>query len=288
VHENQTIPTSKFLKKVTFLHHDGNWIPANEIPILPSDRGLLHGLGLFETMLVVDGRIIALDQHLARMKNSCQQLGWQLSIPDIKSPIAKLGEGRYKVRLSNTAGTGALNELTQGADRLWLLTANRVSKLTEPCSVNISPFTRNERSAIAGLKCSSYAENLVALDHARRLGFQETLFFNNSGHLCEAATANIFLVHKANLLTPSLQSGCLPGITRALVMEMAAHSGIPCRECEIFPDDLDAADSVFLTSSIHGVTPVMRVGNRILSPSQLTERLRDAWNAYITLHSPLD
>jgi branched-chain amino acid aminotransferase len=273
---------------VTFLHHDGNWIPANEIPILPTDRGLLHGLGLFETMLVVDGLIIALDQHLARMKNSCQQLGWQLSIPDIKSPIARLGEGRYKVRLSNTAGTGALNELTQGADHLWLLTANRVSELTEPCSVNISPFTRNERSAIAGLKCSSYAENLVALDHARRLGFQETLFFNNSGQLCEAATANVFLVHKANLLTPNLQSGCLPGITRALVMGMAAHSGIPCHECEISPDDLDAADSVFLTSSIHGVTPVMRVGNRILSTSQLTERLRDAWNTYISLNSPLD
>ena len=96
------------------------------------------------------------------------------------------------------------------------------------------------------------------------LAFEETLFANTAGHLCEAATSNVFLVKNGALHTPSLGSGCLPGITRAVVIELAATLGIPCEERDFPVDELHAADELFLTSSIRGVMAVSRFEDRVL------------------------
>jgi branched-subunit amino acid aminotransferase/4-amino-4-deoxychorismate lyase len=136
---------------------------------------------------------------------------------------------------------------------------------------------RNERSALAGLKCASYAENLVALEHAARLGFEETVFLNTAGHLCEAATSNLFLVKDGGIFTPSLDTGCLPGITRAVAIEIAARLGIQSTEGFLTEADLDNADEIFLTSSIRGVMGVSRFGERRLPPGPITGMLRAAW-----------
>ena len=145
-------------------------------------------------------------------------------------------------------------------------------------SANLAPWLRNERSPLAGLKCASYAENLAALDHASRLGFEETLFLNTRGHLCEAATANLFLVRNARLLTPSLASGCLPGITRGVVVELAAQHGIPCEQGDLSEEDLHTAEELFLTSSIRGLMGVSLFEKRTLPPGPVTHFLREAWN----------
>lgn len=263
---------------MTLIWSNGLWLDSGDFSITPTDRGLMHGLGLFETMLAVDGRTRFLDRHLSRLERGCQQLGWVSAIPDVSGPIASLGQGRFKVRLTVTAGSGALDHLAQGTDHFWMVTANPITERAERITLNISPFTRNERSAIVGLKCTSYAENLVALDHARRLGFQETLFFNSAGHLCEAATSNVFLVRDRTLFTPALSCGCLPGITRALVIELAAKKGIVCHESTLTAADLHAADEIFLTSSIRGVTGVSVLENRAMPSSAVTDSLSHVWN----------
>ncbi len=263
---------------MTLFWSDGLWLDSADFSITPTDRGLLHGLGLFETMLAIDGRAMFLDRHLSRLERGCQQLGWNSAIPDVSGPIASLGQGSFKVRLTVTAGSGALDDIAQGADHLWMLTANPITERAERITLNLSPFTRNERSAIVGLKCTSYAENLVALDHARRLGFQETLFFNSAGHLCEAATSNVFLVREGALFTPALDCGCLPGITRALVIELAAKHGIACHEGTLTAADLHAACEIFLTSSIRGVTGVSTLENRAMPSGAVTDNLSRAWN----------
>jgi branched-subunit amino acid aminotransferase/4-amino-4-deoxychorismate lyase len=131
------------------------------------------------------------------------------------------------------------------------------------------------------LKCASYAGNLVALQQAARLGFEETLFLNTAGQLCEAATANVFLVKNGGLFTPSLASGCLPGITRGVVMELAEQQGIPCAEGAFFLADLQAADELFLTSSMRGVMGVARFEERFLPTGPVTRLLGEAWQAAI-------
>jgi branched-subunit amino acid aminotransferase/4-amino-4-deoxychorismate lyase len=262
---------------------NSQWIDPHDFTITPTDRGLMHGLGLFETILAVDGRPVFAGHHLERFAQGCERLGWRVETTDLAAVMIELlhhnhlGSGRGRIRLAATAGSGVIGDLTQGGDGLLWMTATAAAEPPATTSVNVSPFTRNEHSPLAGLKCASYAENHTALDHARRLGFEETLFFNNAGHLCEAATSNVFLVKDGTLRTPALDCGCLPGVIRAVVIGLAARNGIPCGESPLTQTDLHAADGIFLTSSIRGVMGVSRLEDRELPPCGITAALRRAW-----------
>ncbi len=246
------------------------------------------GLGLFETILALDGEPVFCERHLARLRGSCARLGWHLELPDLREIIRELLQrndltlGPSKIRLAVTGGSGPLHDLALGADHgVWMTAspAAAVSPASMTTTANLSPWVRNERSPLAGMKCASYAENVVALHHAARLGFAETVFLNTAGHLCEAATANLFLVKNGGLFTPSLESGCLPGITRAVVIELALPLAIPCVQRQLSLQDLHAADELFLTSSIRGLMGVSRFETRTFPCGPVTQALREAWNA---------
>lgn len=249
------------------------------------DRGAILGLGLFETLLALDGVPVFLDRHLARLRLGCERLDWNLQMPDFHEIAAELlvrnnlTSGRVRIRLAVSGGSGSISDLAPGKDRVVTMIALPVDAAPTSLTVNLCPWLRNENSPLAGLKCASYAENLVALDHARRLGFDETLFLNTAGQLCEAATANLFIVKKGALLTPSLASGCLPGVTRGVVIELAGSHGIPCEELELTPVELHTADELFLTSSIRGLTGVSRYEDKDLVLGPITQTLRTAWDA---------
>ena len=263
---------------------NGEWTDADDFRIAAGDRGLLHGLALFETLLAIDGRPVFSDRHFCRLQHGCQRLDWPLETSGFYPAMADLLEknslqtGRARIRLTLTAGSGKLDDLAPGADRLLWMTTSALGEIPEAMAVCIAPFPRNEHSPLAGLKCASYAENLIALDHARRAGFGETLFFNTAGHLCEAATANVFLVRDGTLLTPSLGSGCLPGITRSVVIEIAAKLGMPCRETRLTRDDLLQAEEIFLTSSTRGPVAVNRVGDQPFKVGEIATTIRRAWS----------
>jgi branched-subunit amino acid aminotransferase/4-amino-4-deoxychorismate lyase len=269
---------------MTQLWCNDQWLDFEDFPISPTDRGAILGLGLFETLLALDGVPVFAARHLARLKRGCEQLGWQLTLPDFQETARELltrnhlASGRARVRLAISGGTGSINDLTSGSDAVVSMVALRVGEIPGSLTLNFSPWPRNERSPLAGLKCASYAENVIALDRARRLGFDETVFFNSSGQLCEAATANIFLVKDGSILTPSLESGCLPGITREVVIELAEKRGIPCQERVLTATDLQAADELFVTASIRGLMGVSRLEERIFPVGAITSILRESWN----------
>jgi branched-subunit amino acid aminotransferase/4-amino-4-deoxychorismate lyase len=272
---------------MTLIWCNGQWLEPTDFRIAPADRGLLHGLGLFETILAVDGHPVFARRHLERLALGSERLGWSFEFPDAVETMVELAarngftHGRCRIRLTLTAGTGMMGDLAPGGDRLLLMTATRVAEPPATITANLSPFVRNERSAIAGFKSQSYAENPIALDQARRLGFEETVFLNTSGNLCEAATSNLFLVKNGTLLTPSPASGCLPGITRGVVIELAARLGIPVQETDLPARLIHEADEIFLTSSIRGVMGVSRFEQRHLPAGPLTGRLRLAWNGEV-------
>lgn len=272
---------------MTYLWCNGQWLDSLDFPSSPMDRGTLLGLGLFETLLALDGVPIFADRHLARLQQACARLGWALPIEDFVGTAVELlarndlTAGRARIRLAVTAGSGPINDLTSGGDRLVWMKALPVGAPSAGLTACLSPWPRNERSPLAGMKCASYADNLVALDHARRQGFDETVFPNTAGHLCEAATANLFLVSQGVLLTPPLASGCLPGITREVVMELAKGLGIPCEERDLPPGELRLAEEVFLTSSIRGLTRLSRFEDHHYAEGRTTQvlgrALRDAF-----------
>jgi branched-subunit amino acid aminotransferase/4-amino-4-deoxychorismate lyase len=267
----------------------GRMMGISEFSVSPFDRGFGLGLGLFETILAVDGVPLWLDRHLERLARAGERLGWQFPQVDMQGIARRvlaenaLLSGRARLRLAVTAGAGTMDDLKLGDDWQGWVTAVAAAAVPESVQVVVAPWKRNEHSPLVGLKCASYAENLVALDHARRLGFQETLFFNTAGELCEAAMANIFLVKEGALFTPTLSSGCLPGVARGLILEMAGQSGIPIFEGVLRQRDLDAADEIFLSSALRGPVGVSCLGGKLLPKGPITSLLRGLWQKKITM-----
>ena len=267
---------------------NGQWLPAAQYPGTAQDRGACFGLGLFETLLAINGVPLFASRHLARLRQSCEKLGWTLDFPDFSAVVAELvarnnfATDRVRLRLSVTGGSGSLDDLAAGVDRLVWLSAFPAAEVPKSLTLCLSPWPRNERSPLAGLKSACYAENLIALDHARQRGFQETIVLNTAGDLCEAATANLFLVKNGVILTPSLDSGCLPGIGREVVCEIALAHGISCEQRRLTLADLDAADEIFLTSSTRGPMPVARFEDRELTRGPLIATLQRLWQTEIS------
>lgn len=266
---------------------NGEWLPSDRYPGAAQDRGAFLGLGLFETMGAVDGKLLFADRHLARLRESGARLGWSIDFPELPEIAGELlrrnslDSGRARLRLVITSGSGPHNDLTPGEDRLIWLAAFPGGEIPASVSACLSPWPRNERSPLAGMKTACYAENLIALDHARSEGFEETIFLNTAGQLCESATANLFLVKKGVLLTPSLASGCLPGIGREVILEIARNLGIPAEENALDLSDLRTADEIFLSSATRGPFAVGRFETRELGTGDITASLRRGFEEMI-------
>lgn len=245
------------------------------------DRGLTHGLGVFETLLAADGRLVRADLHWERLKSGCARLG--IPAPDEKAVVAELEPvvaeltaPRVRVRVMQTAGPGGLRDLS-GISPRTVLSVEALGSFSPEITVATSPWPRNEGSPLAGVKCSSYAENLIALDHARRAGVDELIFSNTRGMLCEAATANVFVVVAGRLRTPPIASGCLPGTTRQRVIEWARSLGIEVEERPITMNEARQADGLFLTSSTRGVVRVTEWDERVFPDRRMADLLAEAF-----------
>ncbi|MFC7217808.1 aminotransferase class IV [Streptomyces polyrhachis] len=238
------------------------------------DHGLTVGDGVFETCKAVDGRPFALSRHLRRLADSARGLG--LPEPDedevrhacaqvlAANPVA-LG----RLRITCTGGLSPLgSDRGESGPTLVVALAATAPRPDTTAAVTVA-WTRNERSAVAGLKTTSYAENVVALAHAHRAGASEALFANTRGRLCEGTGSNVFVVLDGELHTPPLASGCLAGITRRLVVEWTG-----AQETDLPLEALAEADEVFLTSSLRDVQAVSLLDGRGLpgAPGPVTAK----------------
>lgn len=239
---------------------DGKFIDETEFRISPSDRGLCHGLSLFETILAVDGQPRLISEHLRRLKSGLVRLnvhGVEIDESGLQQVMAgllkrnQLDNGMAKIRFAVSMGKGPMNLTDSGEAWEWM-TVSHVEPTEESLRLTLAPWRKDNESMLRGLKVGNYAEHLIALDMARHEGFDEMLFFNTSDELCETAMANVFLIRGNELYTPSLDSGCLPGVTRELIIQIAAAEKIPCRVKTLGKKDLIKADGIFLSSSIKG------------------------------------
>lgn len=242
-------------------------------------------MSVFETLLAVDGEPRLLTEHLERLRSGLERLAVssvELSEEGLRRAMVGLLEkngltlGRARLRLAVSLGAGPLNFIDNGAAWAWM-TASPLEDLPESVRVTTAPWRRDRESVLRGLKVGNYAEHLIAMDMARREGFGEMLFFNNDDELCEAAMANVFLIRSGSLLTPGLDSGCLAGVTRALVIRVAAAHGIPCREKPLSRSDVAKAEGMFLTSSIRGPVRVSAYGGRRFEEHPLFDAIRAIW-----------
>lgn len=246
------------------------------------DHGMTVGDGVFEVIKVVDGRMFAIDRHLERMTRSARGLG--LPDPDlhaVRAGMAAVLAGEPltlgRVRITWTGGLSPLgSDRGEGPPTLVVIAAP-MDPWPETAAVCTVPWPRNERGALAGLKTTSYGENVRALAHARGRGCSEAVFANLRGHLCEGTGTNVFYVVDGELRTPSLGSGCLAGITRDLILQWYGATEVD----EPVEALAEQATEIFLSSTTRDVQGVDRWSDRDLeAPGPITTEVRKVWREH--------
>jgi len=265
------------------------WVDGQIVdPDVPSVRALDHGVtvgdGAFETCKIVRGEAFALTRHLRRLGRTLAGLGLPAvdegRVRDGVAAVLAAGEpidfGR--VRITVTGGAGPLSSDRNDSPPTIIVATTPSLPHAPSAAVVTVPWVRNERAATVGLKTTSYAENVIAITHARSLGAEEALLANTRGELCEGTASNVFVVTDGVLRTPPLDSGCLAGITRELAIEWCRAAGIEVVE-EVLPFDvLRIADEVVISNSSRDVQGVHLVDDRALvAPGPVTTRVVDVW-----------
>jgi branched-chain amino acid aminotransferase len=259
---------------------NGQLLADDEARISVFDHGLVVGDGVFETIKVAAGRPFAITRHLARLRRSALGLG--LPEPDldhIRAGALAVIEGSPQVPLARMriTVTGGISPL--GSERGDSAVTAIVALAAQPApaeSVDVVavPWPRNEHGALAGLKTTSYGENVRALAYAAEHGGSEAIFANTVGNLCEGTGTNVFLVVEGRLITPPLSAGCLAGVTRALVLEWigAAEEDLPVGA-------LTNADEAFLTGTTRDVQPIRNVNGSKLAavPGPITRKAAEVF-----------
>src|SRR4051794_10476591 len=192
--------------------------------ITVSDHGMTVGDGVFEAVKVVEGRPFALTRHLDRLAGSAAGLGLPAFATDdvrtgIEAVLAREHLPLGRLRITYTGGVAPLGSGRGDNPQTLVVVADVLRRAAQHVSVVTVPWPRNERGALAGLKTTSYAENVVALAYAAERGASEAVFANLAGQLCEGTGSNVFYVVDGDLRTPTLAGGCLAGISRALLLE---------------------------------------------------------------------
>ncbi|MGQ0433550.1 MAG: aminotransferase class IV [Microthrixaceae bacterium] len=244
---------------------NGALVDAGEATVSVFDHGLTVGDGVFETLKAIDGEPFAARRHLARLRRSAAGLG--LTVPPSDDELrAAMGEvlgasglSLARVRVTVTGGAAPLGSERGPGGPTVVVAVGPLAPAAPSTAVCVVPWPRNESGATAGIKTTSYAENVVALAFAKERGCTEAVFATTTGLLCEGTGSNVFVGIGGRLVTPPLSSGCLAGVTRELVLEAT-----DCIEEDIPMAAFLTADEIFLTSTGRDVQPVHRVDDRDL------------------------
>jgi branched-chain amino acid aminotransferase/4-amino-4-deoxychorismate lyase len=252
--------------------------------ISSDDRGFLLGDGLFETLRVEQGAPVDLGAHLDRLTRGCAVIG--LPAPEasrIEAAItsaaaaAGLAESRAAVRVTWSAGSGGrgLERPATPTPRL-LVTASPMAPPAGPASLITVSVRRNEGSPLSRLKSLAYLDNVLARREARAAGADEALMLNNAGDVACAAAANLFWIKGGVLFTPALECGVLDGTVRAAVLRRAPSVGLTARQVQAGLAALADVEGLFLTNSLVGLRPVMRLEGREIPISPILADLARA------------
>lgn len=267
---------------------NGDLFPDSEARISIFDHGLVVGDGVFETVKVQRGVPFALTRHLNRLAASAAGLG--LPEPDLEQirtgAMAVVGAASAlplaRLRITFTGGISPLGSERGGSGGTAIVALAVQGPAAQAADVAVVPWPRNEHGALAGLKTTSYGENVRALAYAADRGGGEAIFANTAGLLCEGTGSNVFLASGGRLVTPPLSAGCLAGITRALVLEWFGGT-----EEDVPIAALAEADEAFLTGTTRDVQAIRRVNGSDLAtvPGPVTRKAAEVF-ATMSAESP--
>lgn len=281
-----------------FVFHNGKLFPIEDVRLSPGQGGLLCGWGLFTTIRIVEGVPFAFERHWQRLQRDSRKTHCPLPFDEdaVRADLRrvldanKVHEGCARIyAIYNQTGFWRSAEHFPQAD--LLICSSDLPAHRELVRLGLREHARHAASPLAGVKVISWLNNVWNLYEAQQAGFDEVVLLNERGEVAECTAANIFCARGGVVLTPPLSSGCLAGITRSVMLEIATGAGVPIEERTLFVDDLDAADEVFITSTNRNLVGVSEIRGRAAGrgPRVLMEKLYNAFDkytrAYLQTHS---
>ena len=270
--------------------HNGRIVPLAEATLSPGQSGLLAGWGVFTTLRIYRGQPFEFHRHWLRMARDAARLGVDLIYreSDVREQIMELARANERPEgmgrawfVRNSGGLWADNRDRPATD--LLVFTRELVRWPDAHRLMLQQNALCSGSVLAGAKILSWAQNTLLLERAHTQGFDDALLVNEKGELAECTSANIFLVRAGKVLTPPLSSGCLPGVTREVLFEVASQAGVEIQEQSLGPDDLSSADEVFVSSTTREVAPVGFVSPHwsYAVPGKIASELEAAFKRYV-------
>ena len=277
------------------IYIDGKYCDESAAKISVFDHGLLYGDGIFEGIRAYNGRVFKLEEHIERLFCSAKSI--LLTIPMTRSEMRKavvetcrrnkLRDGYIRLVVTRGVGTLGLNpnrcknsSVIIIAGKIQLYPPELYQKGMEIVTV---PTMRNPHSALSpAIKSLNYLNNVLAKIEANNAGCEEAIMLNTDGFIAECTGDNVFIVKQGRLVTPPLSAGALYGITRLVVLEIAADSGLEVRELNLTRHDLFNADECFLTGTGAELVPIVKIDGRVIGngkPGAVTQKLVTQYRA---------
>lgn len=255
----------------------------------PGQAGFMNGWGVFSTLRVSDGVLFAFERHYDRMKHDAELLRvpFHISAAELHSLLLSLVEANQAfnatLRVAAVRNRGGLFE-SPGISRDYDLVAFTagLTQWGEGVKLTYAPYGRYGASPFAGVKTTSWVQNLAVYEDVHVRGFDEAILLNEHGQVSECTSANVFVIEGEHVWTPPLLgSGCLPGVTRAILLEEIRVLGLTIGERELSPSELEDSDQVFITSTTRDLLPVLEIdGEALVQAPSLLKRLQEAFSRY--------
>lgn len=274
-----------------FVFHNDEVKPVEKTRWSPGQAGLICGWGLFTTVRIVRGEAFAYERHWRRLEKDAALIRLPLIYSGARVRVQlqelirtnRVKEGCARIYLVwNTVGSWKSDEKMAEVD-LVIATAD-LPHYPEMVRLALREHGRHAASPLAGVKTISWLDSVWAAEEAKREGYDEVVLLNERGEVSECTAANIFAVRNDKVITPPLSSGCLEGVTRGVLMEIAAEAGTTVVEQAMRPEDLYAADEVIITSTNRNVIGVKEIAGRIIGAGvggELTKKLDAAFETYL-------
>jgi branched-chain amino acid aminotransferase len=271
--------------------HNDALLPIEKVRLSPGQAGLICGWGIFTTLRISRGEAFAYERHWRRLEKDAALIHLPLTYTAAKVRVHlheviranQVAEGCARVYLVyNSVGFWQSDEPRPTVD--LIIYSSSLPEHREVVRLALREHGRHAASPLSGVKSISWLNNVWAVAEANKEGFDEVVMLNERGEVAECTSANIFVVKEGKILTPPLNSGCLEGVTRGILMEIAPEAGLPVIEQALRPEDLFSAEEVFISSTNRNLINVAEIaGQKIPSaPGPVCDRLNDLFDAYVT------
>jgi branched-chain amino acid aminotransferase len=270
--------------------HNNRLLPIEQVRLSPGQSGLVSGWGVFSTIRIAEGIPFAFERHWRRLSRDAEKIRCPFPFD-----AAKVGEQLAQVLhanqvregcariyvISNKMGFWRSDENFSASD--LLICSSDLPAYRDPVRLDLREQGRHAASPLAGVKVTSWLNNVWNLHEAHESGWDEVVLLNERGEVAECTAANIFCARAGRVATPPLSSGCLEGVTRAILLEVGPSVGVPVEERTLQPGDLYSADEVFISSTNRNVIAVGEIaGHKIASgPATVMRKLDQAFASYV-------